>query len=226
MSPRKLPVKLWDLLICTIPHRHATLCELLGDLDRQIRENNALGLVGAVLYRDNLTMSYGDKTQVLTWASVAEYVSCIDDDDLLAPDGVARVLAALEKKPDYVGFAIEWTRDGQLMQPVEHSLRHPRWVNGPDALLRSVMQFNPIRREYALDGTWEGGYGAERAWGDRVIAAGRVKSEVFIGPPPVYRYREHQGDTFRTERKPYPDVPPELPSYPWLVVLRGAPGAV
>jgi hypothetical protein len=213
----------WDLLIATIPHRHATLTELLADLDRQIEvapPSYRMHGVGVLLYRDNLTVSYGDKTQALVNASGAEYVSCIDDDDLLAPDGVARVTTALRGRPDYVGFNVAWTRDGVPQVPVTHSLDCPRWHNSPERLQRSVMQFNPVRRDIALDGTWAGGYEAEIRWGNGVIAAGRCKREAFIPGPPVYLYRERTGDTFKTARTPVPpEAIPPLPAYRWLTVL-------
>lgn len=219
--------RLWDLLICTIPHRHATLCELLSDLDYQITDSESDGLVGAVLYRDNLTQDYGFKNQFMLEHSAAEYVSCIDDDDLLTPHAVARVTDALvHKRPDYVGFKVRWTQDGRPMPPVEHSLRHPAWANGEDRLLRSVMQFNPVRRKIALTGRWEGGYEAERRWQAGVLAAGQCKTEAWLDGEPVYWYRESQRDTFKSERKALPasQIPP-LPRYPWLTVLD-APGSV
>jgi hypothetical protein len=217
----------WDLLIATIPHRHATLLELLAGLDAQIEYPLSCLMygVGAILYRDNLTAEYGDKTQALLEASKAEYVSCIDDDDLLAPRAVARITAALRTHPDYVGFTVAWTRDGVPQAPVEHSLRHPPWHNSPEQLLRSVMQFNPIRRDVALEGKWHGGYEAERRWQEGVLASGRCKTEMFLDDPPVYLYRERTGDTFKTPRQPMAaaDIPP-LPEYPWLRVLT-APGS-
>jgi hypothetical protein len=211
----------WDLLIATIPHRHASLLELLACLDRQLTWPEFGGEVGVLLYRDNLSVAYGDKTRNLLEASGADYVSCIDDDDLLAGDGVPRVCAALRTRPDYVGFSVGWTKDGVPQLPVEHSLRHPAWENREDALLRSVMQFNPIRREIALDGRWEGGYEAERRWQAGVLAAGRCKEEAWVAGPPVYLYREKTADTFKTHREPWgaADIPP-LPVYPWLTVLK------
>jgi hypothetical protein len=212
---------LWDLLICTIPHRHGTLCELLADLDTQITALGTPGLVGAILYRDNLTVSYGDKTQALVHASEADYVSCIDDDDLLAPDGMRRIVGALAHVPDYVGFAVRWTKDGVPQIPVEHSLRHPRWENGADMLRRSVMHFNPIRREIALAGNWSGEhYGAEKRWGDGVIASGLCRNEIWLEPPPAYLYRNSDADTFKTGRQPLPETAIQpVPRYPWLTIL-------
>jgi hypothetical protein len=209
------------LLVTSIPHRHDTLCELLKDLDRQVTPHSSH--IGVLLYRDNLAVAYGDKTRALIEASSAEYVSCVDDDDLLAPDGVSRVCAALRNRPDYVGFSVAWTRDGVPQLPAEHSLRHPAWDNGADMLKRSVMQFNPIRRDIALDGEWAGGYEAERHWQAGVIAAGRCKTETWIGGPPVYLYRERSSDTFKTARTPFPpDQIRPLPQYPWLTALSTA----
>ena len=211
----------WDILITAIPHRHATLRELLDNLDNQLREADPDHLQVTVrIYRDNLTTPYGDKTRMLLDSSLATYVSCVDDDDLIAPGGVARVLEALAEWPDYVGFVVGWTRDGQPQMRVEHSLRHPAWDNGADMLRRSVMQFNPIRREIALAGRWWGGYEAERRWQQDVIRTGHCKREVWLPDPPVYLYRESTADTFRSERKAFApeDIPP-LPSYPWLRVF-------
>jgi hypothetical protein len=211
----------WDILITSIPHRHDTLRELLDDLNTQLGQADpGHEQVLARVYRDNLTVEYGDKTRALLEASTADYVSCVDDDDLLAPGAVARVLEALAGRPDYVGFCVAWTRDGVPQQPVEHSLRHPAWQDSPERLLRSVMQFNPIRRDIALDGKWHGGYEAERRWQAGVLAAGRCKTEAWLGDPPVYLYRERGGDTFKTERTALPaDRIPPLPSYPWLRVM-------
>lgn len=222
------PPHLWDLLICTIPHRHAKLLELLDCLARQIEdgEEDLTGTVGVLLYRDNLTIQYGDKTRILIEASTADYVSCIDDDDLLAPDGVDRILTALAyEAPDYVGFKVAWTQDGRPMLPVEHSLRHPAWANEADMLKRSVMQFNPIRREISLAGQWAGGYEAERAWQKSVLETGLCKTEAWLDGDPVYLYRESQGDTFKSPRVSMAGehIPP-LPEYPWLTVLD-APGS-
>lgn len=201
----------WDALICTIPHRHEKLLELLADLDRQWQPG-----FGVLLYRDNLENHYGDKTGILVSTSQAQYVSCIDDDDLLAPDGVSRVMTALESQPDYVGFPVCWTQDGVVQIPVEHSLRYNGWTDSPEMLRRDIAQFNPIRRELALLGGWEGGYEAERRWSDRVRESGLCVTEEWL-PEPVYLYRESSGDTFTTCRQSLPpeQIPP-LPVYPWL----------
>jgi len=218
----------WDILITSIPHRHQMLCELLAELNGQIKQTElrysrvsdyASRPVGVILYRDNLEATYGDKTQFLMETSHAEYISCVDDDDMVAPDYVRRVLAALGGKPDYVGFPVRWTRDGVPQIRVEHSLRHYGWGQNANLVWRDLSEKNPIRRDLALLGRFSGGWEAERRWADLVRSSGRCVTEVWIGDP-MYYYREVQDVSFRAKREPMPEPLPKLPYYPWLTVIQ------
>jgi hypothetical protein len=199
----------WDILITSIPHRHQKLCLLLDELDRQVKTG-----VGVILYRDDLELSYGGKTQALVEASAADYVCCIDDDDMIAPDYVDKITDALASDPDYVGFLVRWTKDGNPQRKVIHSLACGGWRDHADRLERDITQFNPVRRVLALHGTWEGGWEAERRWSSQVRAAESVADEVFLSEE-LYWYRETTHDTFQSQRRPTGHMP-ELPSYPWL----------
>ena len=202
----------WDILICHIPHRHDKLCALLKELGSQMRPG-----VGVRVYRDNLVASYGEKCATLLASSSADYVSYIDDDDMVAPSYVDRVLAALAEGPDYVGYPVLWTIDAVPQLPVEHSLRHGRWENLPDMLVRDISEKNPLRRELAELGWWDGGYAAEQQWAYWVRSTGRVKTEVWI-PEPMYYYQYDSTDSFTVKKVPLP-VMHDLPEYPWLTVL-------
>lgn len=210
----------WDILITSIPHRHEMLCGLLAELNGQIENNSTLidRPVGVILYRDNLERSYGDKTQTLMETSTADYVSCVDDDDMVAPDFIRRVLAALETKPDYVGYPVFWTRDGVPQIRVEHSLRHYGWGHDANMVWRDLSEKNPIRRELALMGRFSGGWEAERRWGDLIRQSGRCKTESWIADP-MYYYREAPDISFRATREPMELPLPVLPRYPWLGVI-------
>jgi hypothetical protein len=210
----------WDVLIPTIPHRDASLRRLLAELDCQWRPG-----LGVILSRDNLERpgiaSYA-KWRELVEASRAEYVCIMGDDDTVAPDYVARIMEALERKPDYVGFPVSYSVDGVPQQRVEHSLRHPCWIDSPQIMMRDIVHSNPIRRELALLVPWQAVLpGEDLAWADRMRATGRVKSEVWIDEP-MYHYQPSAQDFFWTPRKPMaPEDIPELPSYPWLTALEG-----
>ena len=208
----------WDILLPTMPHRHDQMCGLLAELDRQWQPG-----LGVLIYRDNLrrrgNASYG-KWQDLQEMSGADYTSFIADDDFVAPDFVARIMEALQSRPDYVGFAVRYTVDGQLAMPVEHSLRHTGWQNSPAILTRDIVHHNPIRRDLAMQARWRTDtQEADRAWAAQL--RGKVRSEAWI-PEPMYHYRETSDSWTRWGgRKPEPLPEAEIkpvPEYPWLTV--------
>ena len=208
----------WDILLPTMPHRHDQMCELLAEIGRQWQPG-----LGVIVYRDNLRRagdaSYG-KWQDLQEMSQAGYISFIGDDDWIAPDFVARIMEALQGRPDYVGFAVKYTIDGAPAVPVEHSLRYDGWHDWPWLLARDIVHQNPIRRDLALLATWGTGHqGADRDWSAALRATGKVKDEAWI-PEQMYYYRENPGSWSKgacAARTPMPacDIRP-LPQYPWL----------
>ncbi len=206
----------WDILIATIPHRHEKLCGLLAELDRQWQPG-----VGALVYRDNLEHIVGAKRQALLESSRADYVSFVDDDDEVAPDYVARIVAAiLRSSPDYVGFTVKLTCDGELVQPALHSLKCGGWFWDQYVLLRDFSHLNPIRRQLALLARFDGEVGEDRRWADVMRARNRVRTEEWLGVEWAYHYRMLSADGFSAPREPMSadDIKP-LPSYPWLVTL-------
>lgn len=202
----------WDILICSIEHRTEMLTELLGELERQL-----LPGVGVRVFRDNLEVGYGEKCQRLLDSSEADYVSFLDDDDWIAEDFIASIMAALQERPDYVGFRVRYTSDGEPQVPVIHSLECDGWVNGPEALYRDIVHFNPIRRELATRSYWEGGDGADRRWADRLRALDCVKTQIFIDRE-LHHYRFRTAHTFTAPREPLTEHPPrpEADFVTWL----------
>lgn len=208
----------WDILIPTIPHRDAELRRLLAELDTQWQEG-----LGVVINRDNLerkgNASYA-KWQELMEFSKAEYVCIAGDDDMVAPNFVRRVMAALEEKPDYVGFPVRYTLDGVLQQPCEHSLRYGTWIDSGQMIMRDIVHQNPIRRELALQSPWNAEVLEEdRKWAGRLREQQLVRTEVWIDEP-MYYYQASKGNDFSSERGPMPEanIPPP-PSYPWLTSM-------
>lgn len=180
----------YDILICSIEHRTDMLDALLTELGRQLVPG-----VGVRVYRDNLETEYGAKCQRLLESSEAEYVSFLDDDDWIEPDFIEAIMAAVEERPDYVGFKVRFTKDGNPQLPVFHTLQYGGWIDTPDALYRDIAHFNPIRRDLATMGVWAGGDGADRRWADQLRAQGCVKTEVFIDRE-LHHYRNRSHDTF------------------------------
>ena len=210
----------WDILLPTMPHRHDQMCGLLAELDRQWQPG-----LGVLIYRDNLqrpgNASYG-KWQDLQEMSQADYTSFIADDDWVAPDFVTRIMGALQSRPDYVGFAVRYTFDGNPATPVDHSLRHTGWHDSAAVLARDIVHHNPIRRDLALQATWATDHqGADRTWAADLRATGKVQDEVYL-PEQMYYYQETSVSWSRWGGRnpgPLPDheIKP-VPEYPWLKV--------
>jgi hypothetical protein len=173
--------------------------------------------VGVRVFRDNLETEYGPKCQALLDSSGAEYVSFIDDDDLVVPDYVSTILAGLESRPDYVGFNVLYTENGEPQLPVTHSLAYPHWITGVDHLYRDIVHFNPIRRELAKQSAWTGGNAADGRWADGLRGLGIVRTQVFIDRE-MYLYRHVPEDTFEAPRVPLVEHPP-LPDYSFVTWL-------
>jgi hypothetical protein len=211
----------YDLLIPTIPHRHHKLCALLNEIDRQWQSG-----LGVIVYRDNLQASLRCKFQALLDASRADYVSWMDDDDWPRHDYVARVMRAIASLPDYVGFQVCFTVNGQRELPVTHSLRYGGWANTPKDITRDITALNPIRRSCAMQGKWDfvQDHGADRDWARQVRESGCCTTEVFIGLE-MYHYRFSTSDSFLTPREPMAGPLPLLPSYHWLRQIEGQPHA-
>jgi hypothetical protein len=211
----------YDLLIPTIPHRHELLCALLAEIGRQW-----LPGVGVRVHRTQpavpgVVPGLREKNQALLNSSTAEYVSWLDDDDWLAAAYLPKVMEALERKPDYVGFRVAYTVDGQPRMPVVHSLRYHAWEDRDGTLLRDITALNPVRRDLANLGRWdtaEQEHGADHHWASQVRQSGLCKTEVFLDED-MYHYRYRPGDSYLSPREPVPDWPP-LPEYPWLTALE------
>ncbi len=211
----------YDLLLPTIPHRHEQMCALLTEIDRQWQPG-----LGMLILRDNLERTGNAvyaKLQELEELSEAEYTSIIGDDDWIAPDFVAKIMEALQQKPDYVGFPVRYTLDGVPQIPVEHSLRYGTWENRADILIRDIAPQNPIRRELALLTSWPTVGSGDRFWAEALRATGKVRDEVWI-PEPMYYYQPNT-DSWSRQGGPLHPMPWEeilpIPQYPWLKVYDG-----
>jgi glycosyltransferase involved in cell wall biosynthesis len=202
----------WQILICSIPHRDEMLSALLTELGQQRQPG-----VGVIVCRDNLDLQYGDKCQKLLDASEADYVSFLDDDDWIEPDFIAAIRDALDERPDYVGFNVDYTEDGVKQMPVYHTLKYGGWVNNPEALYRDIVHFNPIRRDLAVQSRWAGGCGADRHWADGLRHLGVVKTEVYIDRE-LHHYR-HAGGGFTIPER-LAECPPHPEGFPWVTWLN------
>jgi glycosyltransferase involved in cell wall biosynthesis len=171
-----------EILIPTMPSRAAMLAGLLEVLRPQIKR-------GVRITTDDGAGSIGIKRQRMIDASKAEYVAFVDDDDMVAPDYVARILPCLKSKPDVVGITMHVTMDGEPWKPspiFRHSLRfreNHHWQGHG----RTPHHLCPLRRDMALKSRFP-----DMMWGeDYNYALGllpHLQTEQWSGEEPIYFY--------------------------------------
>jgi len=173
----------FQILIPTMPGREAMLAELLAVLEPQLTK-------GVGYLTDAAPGTIGAKRQRMIEAAAADYIAFVDDDDMVAPDYVARILPCLKTKPDCVGITMHVTMDGRDWNPspiFRHSLGFKEnflW-HGQD---RTPHHLCPLRRAVALQSRFP-----DIMWGeDYNYAQGllqHLKSEEWSGDEPLYFYR-------------------------------------
>jgi hypothetical protein len=164
------------------------------------------------------------RDRMLAYADASEYVSFIDDDDLVPGYYVAEVVKAIESRPDHVGFQLDYTadNDGALgHEVVDHSLRHGRWHrNAEGMLVRDFTHVDPIRRELATNGRFavaKRGRAEDRQWVKQV--RGWLRSEVYIDKIMYYYLWSFNGSSWGPDRHiasadaPRPEV--DHPYFEW-----------
>lgn len=178
-------MKKLSILIPTIASRAHLLNRLLACLLPQRTDE-----VEVIVMSDDGEEPIGRKRNRLLAQSQGAWVVFVDDDDLVSPQYVARILKALELNPDCVGFWVNRYVNGVLGGGACHSLRYSKYATRDDGdeliFERTPNHLNPIRREIALKAGFP-----EKNWGEDSDYAKRVypllESEVFIDEP-LYDY--------------------------------------
>jgi len=181
----------WTILIPTLGERSVLFERLTDRLMPQV--NRHAGRVRVLGYWNNGQPGLPEIRQQLVEAVDTDYLSFIDDDDMVPPDFVHEVMTALESRPDYVGFQVRYYADGQDRGQVDHSLRHGGWAEerNPYRLIRDISHLNPMRSEVAKAADFrvaKRGQVEDRPWVAQIRDAGRLRTEVYL-PREMYEYR-------------------------------------
>lgn len=158
----------WTILVPTLGQREELFMRLMDVLLPQLDEH--AGAVRVLAWRNNGQPSLGEVRDGLITEAIAagaEYVSFVDDDDLVPEYYAAEIVKALESRPDHVGFKIEYTTNGVGCEIVEHSLRWKRWGRTNGLLHRDFTHLDPVRAVFAREGTFafvRAGRAEDRAW--------------------------------------------------------------
>lgn len=187
----------WSILICSLDCRAHLLHRLLDCLKPQLTDD-----VEIVVATDNGELSIGDKRNDLLAAARGEYVCFIDDDDLVSADYVARILDALEARPDAVGFWARRTVDGVFDFKAKHSHDVEQYgtviVDQNTIHLRCINHLNPVKADLARRTAFypkNSGEDTDYAYRLRPL----IKSQVFVDEI-LYLY-EYRTKATRTDER-------------------------
>lgn len=141
------PDLLYSILIPTLSSRRDKLRRLLDVLLPQAEAHGGVEIVG--LHNDG-ERPLAEYRQALLDDARGEYLSFIDDDDLVETDFISAVTAAMETGPDYVAFWNAFYRDGQLSgPPVRTGIHYGSWYDDGEQRIRDVVHVCPVRTEIA-----------------------------------------------------------------------------
>lgn len=196
---------LWQILICTQPSRTEMLQQLFSILQPQL---NALGLhrFGEVeVLIDNNTHDpsrIGDDRESLRQKADAEYISFLDDDDLISPTFVSEILPLLDGVHQ-VGFPVKMFDDKQPILDAYLSLQHKNWHNDCNGFYRDLSHICPMRRELALAAPMAGGFGEDARWAADMRKLAIVKTEHYIQEPMYYYLIRSKKNDAKDARDPW-----------------------
>ncbi len=148
------------------------------------------GRVRVIGWHNDGTPSLPKIRQRMVETAGTDYVSFVDDDDVVNPDYVRRIVTALETWPDYVGFQVQCYSDGYPIAVAYHSLEFKRWRNLPGRFERDISHINPIRTRLALKADFSrtrSGRAEDRDWVDQLRRSRVLKTQVVI-PHIMYHY--------------------------------------
>jgi hypothetical protein len=182
----------WEILCLTMLARYQLRNRLIDNLIPQICKHPEVKLTITLSVPEQ---SLGANREAMRQASTADYINFVDDDDLVAPDYVARILPLLDGV-DYIGFRLQCYVDGTpLPKPTYHSLLCGSWFETPYGYHRDISHLNPMRRELALAKPMWGGFAEDSRWANDLRTIGTVRTEHFIEDTMYhYYYRSDKTD--------------------------------
>jgi glycosyltransferase involved in cell wall biosynthesis len=181
-------MKKWDLLVLSQPSRIRFLWQLLEILKPQIHAKP----VEIKIRQFDPAISLGENRNILRRQSTAEYVSFLDDDDLVTNDFVAKILPLLDGV-DQVSFNCLIYRNWTKLPMAYHSLKYGNWFQDDNGFYRDISHIASVmRRELAIRVPMEGGIGEDWRWSQEMRKLGIVKTEHHVEEPLYHYIERHQ----------------------------------
>lgn len=133
------------ILIPTLTSRRELLTRVYDELLKQIRETRNMFEVGIFLEEDQAQLTTGLKRNLLIQSAVkagAQYVSFVDDDDMVGPTYIKRGIEVVDSGWDCgeLWGQIYWS--GVKGKPFHHSIEHAEWYENDKTYFRMPNHLN------------------------------------------------------------------------------------
>jgi len=173
-----------SLLIPTLSKRSKLCQELTDELTRQLTTE-----VEFMLLPDSGQRTIGEKRNALLEAAVGDYIAFIDDDDMISPDYIEKVMTALEADPDCASLTGLIYDGSPSPRTFIHSIEYEGWYSRDGVDYRYPNHLNAVRRKYAEKvGFPEISHGEDRAYSDRIQKYLKKESKI---DGVIYHYYPH-----------------------------------
>lgn len=180
----------WAILIATLPERKLFFDNLESRIQKQIGVRNIFILSNST----GREMSIGKKRQTMLeqckLAGGIDYISFVDDDDILSFDYISEIYSAIQSGPDVVGMRGYITFDGAKRANWIIRTKYD-WAENQDGFryVRYPNHLSPIKLEHALEAGFEDvSFAEDYKYSMRLKELGKLKNEVFIDKE-LYHYR-------------------------------------
>ncbi len=171
-----------SILICHLEDRKPLLDRLMACLNPQINPD-----VEVLVETDSGALTTGAKRNILLDKALGDFISFVDDDDLLSPRYVSQILTAIDKNPDVVGMEGLLIRASLTPRKFIHSIRYKSWFEEKGIYYRPPNHLNPVRRALALQTKFpDKKIGEDRDYSMRLMPL--LKTEVMVDSEPLYFY--------------------------------------
>lgn len=190
----------WTILIPTVGQRNDRFVELINNLMKQV--DFFKGDVQVLAYWNNGERPLGEIRESLVEEATGDYISFIDDDDMVPNYYCEKVYNAIADEPDYVGWRMQAWHNGEKLKPTFHSLKYDKWSEDDKGFYRNISHLNPIKRTIANQASFlvDKGVAEDHPWAVRVQPL--VHTEVYIDDV-MYFYQHNTEDSiWRGDLKP------------------------
>ena len=129
-------MKTLDILILSLPDRLLNLKSLLDKLEKQIDEIGAKNFINIYYIGDNRKFTIVEKRNLLLKLSTSDYITYIDDDDLVSDCYVKEIFKSIQYGDDIIVFDVKVSDPDYLIKNVRYDIRFDWNLNFRDTFIR------------------------------------------------------------------------------------------